>query len=78
MKTEETRVTRKYQTTVPKEIRAYLGIRPGNKVVWSVVRSMVFVDSSRKVKEPVKFLTSQIKFDADAVKLVRDVRGEME
>ena len=77
MKIEVTKVTRKYQTTVPKEIRAHLGIKAGSEVEWGVVKSMVFVDSSKKQKDPVKFLTSQIKLDSDAVKLVKDLREEM-
>ncbi len=74
MKTEETKVTRKHQTTIPKNIRRHLGVGPGESVRWHLVKGMVVVDVHRKVKEPVKFLTSQIKLDVDAVRLVRETR----
>lgn len=76
MKREETRVTTKYQTTIPKEIRKYLNIKPGKKVEWYIVKGMVIVETPRKIKNPVKFLTSQIKLDIDAVKLVREARED--
>ncbi|MFI5421952.1 MAG: type II toxin-antitoxin system PrlF family antitoxin [Nitrososphaerales archaeon] len=80
MKNEETRVTRKYQTTIPKNIRKYLKIKPRETVSWHVLRSMVVVDSHKKMEDPVKFLTSQIKksrrIDLDAVKLVNETREE--
>ncbi len=31
-----TDVTRKGQTTIPKEIRDYLGIKEGDKVIWAI------------------------------------------
>lgn len=73
---EETKVTPKYQTTIPKEIREYLGIKPGGAVRWHLVKGMVVVDVHKKIKNPAKFLTSQTKLDLDAVKLVREVREE--
>ncbi|MBO3754453.1 MAG: type II toxin-antitoxin system PrlF family antitoxin [Candidatus Brockarchaeota archaeon] len=76
MNREESKVTIKYQTTIPRKIRKHLGVRPGEKVEWHVVRGMVVVDVPRKVKNPVEFLTSQIKLDLDAVKLVREAREE--
>ena len=48
MKSAETRVTRKYQTTIPKEIRKYLKVKPRETVTWHVLRSMVVVDSHQK------------------------------
>ena len=76
MKTEKTSVTQKYQTTIPKNIRESLGVKAGEDVEWHVVRSMVVLHKKEDIKEPVKFLTSQIKLDIDAVKLVRKTRGE--
>ncbi|MEM3041627.1 MAG: type II toxin-antitoxin system PrlF family antitoxin, partial [Nitrososphaerota archaeon] len=61
MKREETKVTLKYQTTIPKEVRRYLGIKPGKEVEWHIVKGMVVVDAKRKIEDPVKFLTSQFK-----------------
>lgn len=73
----KTSVTKKYQTTIPKEIRKVLGVEAGEDVEWHVVKSMVVVHKKKKFKDPVKFLTSQIKLDIDAVKLVKEARDEM-
>ena len=76
MKREETKITTKYQTTIPLEVRKHLDIRPGKEVEWHIVKSMVVVDTPRKIKDPVKVLTSQIKLNIDAVKLVREARED--
>ena len=76
MKTEKTSITQKYQTTIPKNIRKLLGVKAGEDVEWHVVRSMVVVHRTEKMEDPVKFLTSQVKLNLDAVKLVREAREE--
>lgn len=76
MKTESTVVTTKGQTTIPSNIREILGVRPKEKVEWHIVKGMIVVDKTRKMENPVKFLTSQIKINLDAVKLVRETREE--
>ena len=76
MKTEKTSVTQKYQTTIPKNIRKSLGVKAGEDVEWHVVRGMVVLHKKEDIKYPVKFLTSQIKLDIDAVKLVKETREE--
>jgi bifunctional DNA-binding transcriptional regulator/antitoxin component of YhaV-PrlF toxin-antitoxin module len=72
----ETKVTSKYQTTIPEKVRKILKVKPGQEVEWYVVRGIVILDTSRKMKNPVSFLTSQIKLDLDAVKLVREARED--
>lgn len=76
MKTKETKVTSKYQTTIPEEIRKFLGVESGKEVEWNIVRGMVIVDSARRIKNPTKFLTSQIRQNLDAVKLVKESRED--
>ena len=76
MKAEKTSITQKYQTTIPKNIRKLLGANAGEEVEWHVVRSMVVMHKRQKVEDPVKFLTSQVKLNLDAVKLVREAREE--
>ena len=76
MKAENTSITQKYQTTIPKNIRKLLGVKAGENVEWRVVRSMVVVHRKEKVEDPVKFLTSQVNLNLDAVKLVKDAREE--
>jgi bifunctional DNA-binding transcriptional regulator/antitoxin component of YhaV-PrlF toxin-antitoxin module len=76
MKREETTVTRKFQTTIPKAIRKNLEVKPGQKVTWHIVRSLVVVDTHKRVKDAVKFLTSQTELDLDAVALVRETKED--
>jgi bifunctional DNA-binding transcriptional regulator/antitoxin component of YhaV-PrlF toxin-antitoxin module len=77
MKREETKVTRKFQTTIPKGIRKNLDVKPGQKVTWHIVKSLVVVDTHRKTKDAVKFLTSQMELDVDAVKMMKEAREEL-
>jgi AbrB family looped-hinge helix DNA binding protein len=77
MQTEATRVTSKYQTTIPKRIRRKLGVQSGDEVFWHTIREFVILDSHKRVKDPVKFLTSQMKLGFDAVKLVNSARSEI-
>ncbi len=77
METNQTKVTRKYQTTIPRRIRRRLGVKAGEQVEWHVLKEMVVVKASRRIANPTEFLCSQGKEDADAVKLVRQVRDEL-
>ena len=76
MKREGTKITTKYQTTIPRDVRKYLGIKPGKEVEWHVVKGMVVVESPKKIKNPVKVLTSQIRLNMNAVKLVKEARED--
>ena len=76
MKREETKITTKYQTTIPQEVRKYLNVKHGKEVEWYIVKSMVVVDTPKRIRNPVKVLTSQIKLNIDAVKLVRRARED--
>lgn len=53
-----------------------LDIKPGQEVEWYAMKSRAMLEAPRKIAEPVKFLTSQIKFDVDAVRMVREARKE--
>ena len=72
-----TKITEKYQTTVPAEIRKVLGIKPGQEVEWYVMRGRAMLEAPRKIQKPTKFLTGQIKLGVDAVELVRKAREEL-
>lgn len=72
----ETKVTTKYQTTIPKKVRKVLKVKPGQEVEWYIIKGIVVLDTSKKMKNPVSFLTSQIKLDLDAVKLVKEARED--
>jgi len=71
-----TKVTEKYQTTIPKRIRDVLKVKPGEKVEWYIIKDMIVLRKPEKIENPVEFLTSQTKLDIDAVKLVRENREE--
>jgi len=71
-----TKVTEKYQTTIPKRIREVLKVKSGETVEWYIIQGMVVLRKPVKLEKPVEFLTSQTKLDVDAVKLVRETRGE--
>ena len=73
----ETKITSKGQTTIPNEVRNVLGVNPGDNVEWNIVKGMVVIDVKKKIKDPVKFLTSQFKANFDAVKFVRETREEI-
>jgi len=76
MQHRKTKVTTKYQTTIPEDVRKFLGVESGKEVEWNIVKSMVIVDVARRIQNPVKFLTSQIRLNLDAVKLVRESRED--
>ena len=76
MQHRKTKVTTKYQTTIPEDVRKFLGVESGKEVEWNIVKSMVIVDVARRIQNPVKFLTSQIRLNLDAVQLVRESRED--
>jgi AbrB family looped-hinge helix DNA binding protein len=75
MEMERTKVTKKYQTTIPRRIRKRLGVTSGSEVFWHTVKEFVVVDTHKKVKNPVEFLTSQVKLSLNAVKSVNEARA---
>jgi len=76
MDKQKTRLTGKNQTTVPKNVRDFLKVKSGEEVEWHVIKGMVVINRPERVKNPVEFLTSQIKLNLDAVKLVREARED--
>ena len=71
-----TKVTEKYQTTIPKRIREVLKVKSGETVEWYIIQGMVVLRKPVKLEKPVEFLTSQTRLDVDVVKLVRETREE--
>jgi len=76
MEMESTKVTTKYQTTIPRRIRNKLKVSSDGEVFWHVVKEFVIVDTHKKIKDPVDFITSKIKLDLNAVKLVNESRAD--
>lgn len=53
----KTKVTRKFQVTIPREVREKVGIRPGEIVnVESVSAEEIVVRRFRRLKDPLKVL----------------------
>lgn len=75
---EKSRLTSKYQATVPKSVRTALRMKPGQKLQWHVWRGMVFVEPEKTMESAARFLTTQTIGNSkpDVLKLVRSVRGE--
>jgi len=56
----KTRVTSKFQITIPKEIREKVGVRPGEIVsVESAGEDKIIVRRFRRVKDPLKVLVGK-------------------
>ncbi|MEA2053931.1 MAG: AbrB/MazE/SpoVT family DNA-binding domain-containing protein [Candidatus Thermoplasmatota archaeon] len=61
---EETRVTEKFQVTIPKKVREKMGIVPGEiMIVESLEENEVRLKRFKVVKDPVKILIGKRRFD---------------
>ena len=69
---EEVKVTRKYQITIPRNVRSALGIKIGDRLLLKKDRDRVLIEVPRRVADPSSFLWSLSKepVDVDVVKLV--------
>ncbi|MBI4151134.1 AbrB/MazE/SpoVT family DNA-binding domain-containing protein [Candidatus Woesearchaeota archaeon] len=72
-----TRMTTKYQATVPKHIRDALGLKAGQELEWHTLKTMVVVNAKPVIKDPVGVLTSGPRIRGDALKLVKEAREEL-
>jgi len=71
---EETKVTRKYQITIPKRLREHYGIRVGEKVLLREEKGRIVIEMPKKVSNPSEYLWSLSKkpINVDAVRLVEE------
>jgi len=54
------RVTSKFQLTIPKEIREKIGLRPGEIVIIeSIDENNILIRRLRRVKDPLRFLIGE-------------------
>lgn len=72
----KTKLTTKFQTTMPEKVRKRLGVKTGSEVGWHIVKEFVIVDKHATITDPVKFLTSQLTADHNAVRLVKEARED--
>ena len=69
------RVSRKYQITIPKEIREKIGIKIGDRLLVRLEdKRIIFEPIIEKKRDPVKHMLNLIKKpqDIDAVRLVEE------
>jgi antitoxin PrlF len=73
-----TKVTSKNQTTIPEEIRKFLGIKPGEKVEWIIEGDTVILKTKRRYENPLEIIkTLQIDTKKDVKTLRKEAETEM-
>lgn len=75
---DEVKVTRKYQITIPKEIRVKFGVKIGDKLILKEEENGILIQVPEKISDPSQFLWNLTKkpIDVDAVKLIEESWGE--
>lgn len=73
-----TKLTSKNQTTIPEEIRKFLGITPGEKVEWVIEGDKVILRAKKRYKDPLEVIkTLQIDTEKDVKILGKEAEAEM-
>jgi len=73
-----TKLTSKNQTTIPEEIRKFLGIRPGEKVEWVIEGDRVILRAKKRFENPLEVIkTLQIDTKKDVKTLRKEAEAEM-
>jgi bifunctional DNA-binding transcriptional regulator/antitoxin component of YhaV-PrlF toxin-antitoxin module len=62
-------ITRKNQTTVPRDVREKLGVGPNDVLIWTIIGDRVFVSAARTA-----FLNREGRIKVGAGDVVADVR----
>lgn len=67
-------MTRKYQVTIPRRIRATLGVKIGDKLLLKEERGRILIEVPKRVSDPSEFLWNLSKkpVDVDVVKLIEE------
>jgi AbrB family looped-hinge helix DNA binding protein len=76
---KEIKVTRKYQITIPSEIRKSLGVKIGEKYPIKRVKNKIIIETKKHVERPSDYLWSISKkqINRNAVNLVKNSREKM-
>lgn len=76
---KETTVTRKYQITIPRDIRKYLGIRIGEKYPITMKNHKIIIETEKHVQNPSDYLwgISKKYTKIDVTKLIKESRKKM-
>lgn len=71
---EEVKVTRKYQVTIPESVRSKLGVKIGDKLIVKSENKRIIMESAKRVSNPSGALWNLFgkSLDIDATKLVEE------
>ena len=73
-----TKVTSKNQTTIPEQIRKFLGIKPGEEVEWIIEGDRVILRAKRRDENPLEVIEKlQIDTEKDIKRLRKEAETEM-
>lgn len=74
MMTENVKVTRKYQVTIPESIRSKLGVKIGDKLIVRLEGRRIIMEPQQQISNPSDVLWNLFgkPLDIDATKLVED------
>ena len=72
----QTKVTDKYQITIPKKLREVYGVKRGSKVSLIPREAGIELMAAKKIENISEKLYGSIKFKGDAVKHIHDIRGK--
>lgn len=73
-----TKLTSKNQTTIPESIRKFLGVKPGEKVVWVIEGNRVILRAKKRYEDPLRIIrTLQIDTEKDVRTLRKEAEAEM-
>jgi AbrB family looped-hinge helix DNA binding protein len=72
--TEEVKVTRKYQVTIPESVRSKLGVKIGDKLTVKFKNKRIIMEASEHISNPSETLWNLFgqSMDVDAVTLVEE------
>lgn len=73
----QTKVTDKYQITIPKKLREVYGVKSGSKVSLIPRETGIELVAPKKIKNISAKLYGSAKFKGDAVEAVHKTRGTM-
>jgi len=75
-----TKISSKGQITIPKEIREYLKVKPGDKVKFEIVNGKVVLEALKKPSESMKGIGIKVKekLRITASDLIYEMRQENE
>ncbi len=71
---EEVKVTRKYQVTIPESVRSKLGVKIGDKLIVKSENKRIIMEPAKRVSNPSDALWNLFgkSLDVDATKLVEE------